>query len=447
MLWSELCLIESLVRYPQAEITSGVLVTSEVLILNKRAIVIGADSAVTTSGGEHPRYSKSANKIFELSKHGNVAAAIYGSASVDTVPWEVALKLFRAHIDGAKFNTLAEYGAALFAYLSSNNKIFPTEKRKGWITDQFDNANKLLLQEAQVYEKGIFDENIPLADRTVMWGRAANKLDQLLTARGMHQSLSQASLDAVLADINTWERRAAEQMALVPAFEGVNPTQLAEMGHRLRYCAPSMLLGSTGVVVAGYGEDQIYPAYEQYDVLGHIGDELCHEKTSTYEVDRDGTAMIQPLAQTSMIDMFTDGFGSSLASIIGTQSREALSSVFKQLAAAGVEVDPALAASITDNCHSSFTNEWKAENWKRNFHPLLSVIQSLSIPEMAHLAESLLGLESLKERVTSPSESVGGPIDVAAITKTEGLVWIKRKHYFEPDLNLRYATRLSRSLD
>jgi hypothetical protein len=208
-----------------------------------------------------------------------------------------------------------------------------------------------------------------------------------------------------------------------------------------------MLLGNTGVVVAGYGEDQIYPAYEQYEVFGHIGDELCHEKKNTYEVDRDGTAMIQPLAQTSMIDMFTDGFGSSLASIIGTQSRNALGNVFEQLSAAGIEVPPALVATITDDCHSRFTSQWKAENWKRNFHPLISVIQSLSISEMAHLAESLLGLESLKERVTSPSESVGGPIDVAAITKTEGLVWIKRKHYFEPDLNLRYATRLSRSLD
>lgn len=421
--------------------------TSEVLILNKRAIVIGADSAVTTSGGEHPRYSKSANKIFELSKHGNVAAAIYGSAAVDTVPWEVALKLFRAHLDGAKFNTLAEYGSALLSYLGANNKLFPAEKRKKWITEQFDIAIKRLLQEAQALESGIFKESITPKDRAAIWNEVAVKLDQLLSKKGIHASLTEARLAEVLADIETWSQRAAEQIAVVPEFEGVDPGQLAAMGHRLRYCAPSMVLGNTGVVVAGYGEDQIYPAYEQYEVFGHVGDELCHGKTSSYEVDRDGTAMIQPLAKTSMIDMFTDGFGSSLASIIGAQSRNALNNVFQQLATEGIEVDPILAENITNNCHSSFTNEWKAENWRRNFHPLLSVIQSLSIPEMAHLAESLLGLESLKERVTSPSESVGGPIDVAAITKTEGLVWIKRKHYFEPDLNLRYAARLNRSLD
>jgi hypothetical protein len=48
----------------------------------------------------------------------------------------------------------------------------------------------------------------------------------------------------------------------------------------------------------------------------------------------------------------------------------------------------------------------------------------------------------LKERVTSPSESVGGPIDVAVITRAEGLVWVKRKHYFDPELNLRYLNRI-----
>jgi hypothetical protein len=30
---------------------------------------------------------------------------------------------------------------------------------------------------------------------------------------------------------------------------------------------------------------------------------------------------------------------------------------------------------------------------------------------------------------------VGGPIDVAVISKGDGFVWIKRKHYFKPELN------------
>ena len=33
------------------------------------------------------------------------------------------------------------------------------------------------------------------------------------------------------------------------------------------------------------------------------------------------------------------------------------------------------------------------------------------------------------------AETVGGPVDVAIISKADGFVWIKRKLYFRPELN------------
>jgi hypothetical protein len=47
----------------------------------------------------------------------------------------------------------------------------------------------------------------------------------------------------------------------------------------------------------------------------------------------------------------------------------------------------------------------------------------------------------LKEKVTKPSASVGGPVDVAIITKNEGLVWVKRKLFFDAQMNPRYLYR------
>ena len=73
--------------------------------------------------------------------------------------------------------------------------------------------------------------------------------------------------------------------------------------------------------------------------------------------------------------------------------------------------------------------------------PLKQVIGLFSVPELAELAETLVSIESLKERVTTPSESVSGPIDVAAISKSDGFVWIKRKHYFDSRLNPRFFQR------
>ncbi len=78
---------------------------------------------------------------------------------------------------------------------------------------------------------------------------------------------------------------------------------------------------------------------------------------------------------------------------------------------------------------------------REHAYPLRRVLGVLPVDEMAGLAETLIDLQSLKEKVTKPSETVGRPVDVAVITKSEGLVWIKRKHFFDVGINSRYLQR------
>lgn len=421
--------------------------TSEVLILNKRGVVIGADSAVTTSGGSQPRYSKAATKIFEISGTGQVAAAIYGDASIDRVPWELALKLYRQALGAKAFATVSEYATDLMKFLSGNPLLFPDSLRKSWVEGQFDEAAAGVLRFAEQDSTAFRDPALSLVDRRASWAATAGRLRNTLQGIGCADSLSQGKLDLILANLGEWSQRLLAQLAAAPDLEAIEPTELAELAHRLRYARPDLQLGSTGIAVAGYGEAQIFPAYSQLRVFGHVGDEVCFLPGSSFEVSHDSTGMIQPLAQSSMIDVFTDGFGDSLVRIIEEQSRKALVAAFQEVTAAGVAIDPTVIDAACEKAHADFMLAWKKENWRINYSPLVQVIQSLSMQEMAHLAESLLNLESLKERVTLPSESVGGPIDVAAITKAEGLVWIKRKHYFDPSINLRYSLRLQKSID
>jgi len=424
-------------------------VTSEVLILNKHAIVLGADSAVTTSGAEsgQSRYSKSANKIFEITQNGSVAATIYGNSHIDLVPWELAIKLFRRHLGKTTFSKVSEYSTGLLEFLKANDTLFPPGLRSSWVEHQFDNSLKVVVEEAKRGSPKLVDTNLPVADRALLWATEGTRIRGLLTGKNVSASLTQPELDAFLQSLTPWVTRAQSQIDAVPALSAVNATELAELGHMTRYCYPELILGTTGVVIAGYGEDQIFPAYEHLNIYGHVGGELSFLRLKGFEVTHGESAMIQPLAQASMINMFTDGFSPSLEQILNKEGEKVFDSVFAELASRGIAVDDATRAAVVQKCHPEFMDGWKRENWAKNFNPLLGVIQNLSVQEMAHLAESLLGLESLKERVTSASESVGGPIDVAAITKSEGLVWIKRKHYFDASLNMRYVSRLERSFE
>jgi hypothetical protein len=71
----------------------------------------------------------------------------------------------------------------------------------------------------------------------------------------------------------------------------------------------------------------------------------------------------------------------------------------------------------------------------------MKVVTTLPKEEMAAMAEALVELTSLRRKVDSPLESVGGPTDVAVVSKGDGLIWIKRKHYFDAALNKDFDHR------
>lgn len=81
--------------------------------------------------------------------------------------------------------------------------------------------------------------------------------------------------------------------------------------------------------------------------------------------------------------------------------------------------------------------------FKRFVGPIVDAVRHLPTEEMAGMAEALVNLTSLKRRVSLEQETVGGPIDSAVISKGDGFVWIKRKHYFTAAFNPEYFVRQS----
>ena len=145
------------------------------------------------------------------------------------------------------------------------------------------------------------------------------------------------------------------------------------------------------------------------------------------------------MSETFTLGLSKDVYGSMIASLFDEFNAFAE----KLCEAAGVDKDgidnlAELVQEARRNVGQTLLNEAS----KAHAIPLRRVIGVLPIDEMAELAETLVSLQSLKEKVTKPSETVGGPVDVAVITKSEGLVWLKRKHYFDLSLNPRFVKRL-----
>lgn len=82
-----------------------------------------------------------------------------------------------------------------------------------------------------------------------------------------------------------------------------------------------------------------------------------------------------------------------------------------------------LTQKISSEMHKCYTDQ------------LLNTVILLDKEDMANMAGSFISLTSLVRRMQPGEETVGGPVDVAVISKGDGFVWIRRKHYFKPELN------------
>ncbi|MFC1941213.1 hypothetical protein ACFLWL_02240 [Chloroflexota bacterium] len=69
--------------------------TAEIVIMNKEAIALASDSAVTMTEEAGQKIFTSANKLFSLSKYHPVGIMVYGNANFMDIPWETIIKIYR----------------------------------------------------------------------------------------------------------------------------------------------------------------------------------------------------------------------------------------------------------------------------------------------------------------------------------------------------------------
>lgn len=220
----------------------------------------------------------------------------------------------------------------------------------------------------------------------------------------------------------------------------------------------------TGLVFAGFGELSVYPEIHISKQTGFVAHRFILSEQKSVLISQHNNSYISGFAQSSMTETFMVGFDAQVYETIRLAQEQSFPDVLtpfaQALGAAIEETDdgPTLVgsdgATVLDAnqfrvlVHSSFepVGDMILDTSRRQHgEPLDRVISMLPVEEMAELAATMVDLQSLKEKVTRPSETVGGPVDVAIITKNEGLVWKKRKHFFDADINRRYLHRLQSS--
>ena len=417
--------------------------TAEVAILNKNAVALAADSAMTTGLGKiYP-----ANKLFALTKHHPLGVMIYNKADFMGVPWETLIKMYRRRIGAKAFPTCEQYVADFLKFLGEH-PICKAEQEAANLADIAratfaDIRNRVF----EALEENATSQRPP---SSLEEGRALKEViaSQRLALSNMDrcESMKSARITKVLS-----ENRLTIDNCIDRQFRGLRLSK--SLRPSLRQILKFKILGAhrtgafSGIVIAGFGEDEMFPTLFNVTTDGIIDGKVKHNVEARIDLGRKGSSSyLMPFAQGEMVYQFMEGIDPDYLEYSADSTREALVGfgklVLEALGVNDANIDNAV-RDVAEKVSRQHHEDAKRFRQEKLIRPTMSAVSLLPMEELADLAEALVSLTSLKRRVSLSQETVGGPIDVAIISKGDGLIWIKRKHYFEPRLNPSYFERQS----
>ena len=423
--------------------------------MNKWGVALAADSAVSiVSSGGVKIYNT--NKLFMLSKFEPVGIMVYGNAELMEIPWEALIKKYRKEeLEGLRFKHLKEYGEHFISYLDKNVSLFPEEQQENNIyataysyLDQTVNASIKKAVEAFTHQgKKISDKEIQKIANAVIKVR----YDQALALPRLKTLPPDFEKEVLRKYLKIFEQ------VIDLVFQKL-PLSTVALRQLRRICVvlfthDTSRVGSSssGIVIAGFGEDELYPSLISYKAECVISDRLKYSDDRSAEINQGTTAALIPFAQSEMVVSFMAGISPNYRHVL----QEYMNTVFDKYPDELMKEIPKLSAArkaklVTNLKQAGKTQSlefWKEiDKWARenNVEKVLTAVSVLPKDELASMAMSLVNLTSFRRRVTMDAETVGGPIDVAVISKGDGFVWIKRKHYFEHSDNPHFLTNYYR---
>lgn len=420
--------------------------TAEIAVLNKDAVALAADSAVTIAG---QKTYQTTNKLFSLSREQPVGIMIYGDSELCGVPWETIIKLYRKEIGNSERPHLENYVDEFIDFI---------EKKISHYLQ--DNLEDNLLEYAENYLH-------KLADKT------DTEVEQTLKT----QSLNKRQISTILRkhinnDFSHWEQQEKLNFGdeeIVKKLQSDYVYQIEELideileNHSVSkvstnrivftivdiFCSHSANI--TGVVFSGFGENEIFPKLIENQVECMVFNKLKYtsiEREITNKEEQE--SLIVPFAQIDTVGTFVAGVSPNMFNNMVVGLSEVLMDIEELITDELSNINLSTRKKNTIiNKYNNLVDESR-KNYIRFIHqktqdehinPLLEAVEFLPKNEMAEVAESLVSITSFRQKISLNQETVGGAIDVAVVSKTDGFVWIRRKHYFPADLNPMFMSK------
>ena len=408
--------------------------TAQLAILNKSSVALAADSAATVIVDGVVKIHQS-NKLFPLREDKPIGVMVYGNAEFMGVPWATLISMYRSSETTIQGRTTREYVKDFLKFIK-DAKICNSDAEVEYATQVAISALSSVRMDIDANSQNrTRKKGKPLNPRErndlfrSVIERTLQNIDEARPFETMDSKQLDVVFEKVLAEDDTFIDRMLDNYHVYKR----DRKNFSALLRRILYGSIKRQIMSracSGVVVAGFGEQEMFPTLVEAKVDGFIAGALRVKFGSYQNIGRDGNScVVVPFAQRDMMSRFMEGVDPvvldyllSLEDLVYNFSRTALNARSKLTHMQEEALKRAVEKDV-----SEYLKGLRAFLRDEFWGPIVRVVAHLPPEDLATMAESLVSLTSLKRHVSSDEETVAGPVDVAVVSKGDGFAWVKNK--------------------
>lgn len=404
--------------------------TAEILVMNRSAVAFAAQGGLTAGYGPDPAPTRDSAKIFGLFDGAPVALMIYGRADLLGQPWQSLITHYSETSERPEAKTVQDYANHFMEFIDNNIWMFTEQDQRAHLEgllaaiysrvideaaelyafaaegapNEFDALNQAIDAWHARYQHTAAGDDVPLLDRFQEWR------DESFWER--YRKEIEGVLESVFGDVRLSEKAVGKLWDI--AFFAATRNRFYE--------------GCTGLVFAGYGQEELMPSMCSYYISSVINFQLKRavdwKKAITSQPPQ---SAVVPFAQAEVTNRLMRGIDTgferdlvrAVEQLVGEVGVHLVNSAPGLQATAKRAVKQELFERLLPDALETFQS-W-LDNYvpERNISPLLRSLESVGSDDLLRTARALVELNALGRDLPAAGER----LDAAVVTRKEGFTW------------------------
>jgi hypothetical protein len=407
--------------------------TSEIAVMNQRAVALAADSAVTLIDGGMVVVRNDQRKLYNLAEGLPVGVMFFGVADMMGHPWEHLIEHFQDKA-GGKLAHLRDYAVKFTGMLDNLDEFFPRERQKDDYRRLLASVFRYVFHLAQ-YMRDSGGDYAKLPDAQLL-EKAIERVwhDYQFNADGT-QRRDLPCFPKGFTEIVERDYSDAMEELVTYGFSSfaIDRTAMLHLREISLFCVVKDLFleDVTGLVFAGFGGSERYPVVSTWFLSAIVGGIVKRVEASLDAIDGETRSKIRVFADSEVTNAFLRGIDFNLERRFYGGMQVMMSGMIDHLVGSFTRVDPAEREGVRRQFQAQYLPQYVDAfrsmmgdyQQQAYINPVLRVLEIAAKPELAETARELVALNVFKKRIMAQHQTVGGAIDVAVISRESGFQW------------------------